>query len=121
MANTSTLTIEVLGSGCAKCKKLHELTKSAVAELGLQTDVSYSTEIEKIIAMGVMSSPVLAVNGKPVLVGSVPDVQEIKKLLAEHTEQSTEEKGCCSDKDECDVRCSPKNQAEGGGCSCGSC
>ncbi len=121
MANAQTLIIEVLGSGCAKCKKLHELTKAAALELGLQTDIVYSTDIEKIVTMGVMSSPVLAVNGKPVLVGSVPDISAIKKLLAEHAEQGTEEKGCCSDKDACDIRCAPKNPVEGGGCSCGSC
>lgn len=115
MAHTVTH-LEVLGSGCAKCKKLHELTKAAAAELGLQAEVSYSTEIEKIIAMGVMSSPVLAVNGKPVLAGNVPDVSAIKKLLVAHTGQIT----CCSDKDACDVRCFSRNQTEGGGCSSGS-
>jgi len=121
MANAAIMSIEVIGSGCAKCKKLHELTKAAAAELGLQTEIVYSTAIEKIVTMGVMSSPVLTVNGKPVLVGSVPDVQIIKKILAEHTEQDTGEKGCCSGKDCCGIGCSPKNQTEGGGCSCGSC
>jgi small redox-active disulfide protein 2 len=121
MANAATLNIEVIGSGCAKCKKLHELTQAAAKELGLQVNVAYSTDIEKIITMGVMSSPVLAVNGKPVLVGSVPDVQTIKKLLAEHTEQKAKRESCCDGKDCCDTKCAPKNQPEGGGCSCGSC
>ncbi|MDD5055369.1 MAG: thioredoxin family protein [Candidatus Peribacteraceae bacterium] len=108
--------IEVLGAGCAKCKKLHELTTLAAKELGLQTEVIYTTDIEKIVAMGVMSSPVLAVNGRPVLVGSVPDLQKIKGLLSENTEQ----KECCSGKDCCDSKCSPKNQSEGCSC-CGDC
>jgi len=100
MANTPITSVEVIGSGCAKCKKLHELTKSAATELGLNTEIIYTTDIEKIVAMGVMSSPVLAVNGKPVLVGSVPDIQTIKNLLSEHAEQKI---------------------GQGGGCTCGSC
>ncbi len=73
--------IQVLGSGCQTCKKLFELTKQAVAELKLNTEVEYITDIQKIIEMGVMSSPVLAVNGKPVLAGSLPDIEKIKKLI----------------------------------------
>lgn len=73
--------IQVLGSGCSTCKKLFELTKQAVAELKLKTEVEYITDIQKIIEMGVMSSPVLAVNGKPVLAGSLPDIEKIKKLI----------------------------------------
>lgn len=115
------MSIEVLGSGCAKCKKLHELTKSAAKELGLSTEVLYTTDIEKIVAMGVMASPVIAVNGKPVLVGSVPDIQTIKKLLSEYREQKDGKEDCCSGESCCGIDCSPKNQSEGGGCSCGSC
>lgn len=121
MANAPITSIEVLGSGCAKCKKLHELTKSAAVELGLKTEIIYTTDIEKIVAMGVMSSPVLAVNGKPVVVGSVPDIQTIKNLLSEHTAQKFEQKECCSGQDCCGIDCSPKNQTDGKGCSCGSC
>ena len=73
--------IQVLGSGCSTCKKLFELTKQAVAELNLKTEVEYITDIQKIIDIGVMSSPVLAVNGKPVLAGSLPDIEKIKKLI----------------------------------------
>lgn len=76
--------IQVLGSGCPTCKKLFELTKKAVEELGLKTEVEYITDIQKIVEMGVMSSPVLAVNGKPVLAGSLPDIEKIKKLIKEN-------------------------------------
>ena len=75
--------IQVLGSGCPTCKKLHELTVEAVKQLNLNEGVEYSTDISKIIEMGVMSSPVLAVNGKPVMVGFLPDVEKIKSLLKE--------------------------------------
>lgn len=73
--------IQVLGSGCPTCKKLYELTQQAVKELNLNEEVEYITDISKIIEMGVMSSPVLAIDNKAVLVGSLPGVEEIKKLL----------------------------------------
>ncbi len=73
--------IQVLGSGCPTCKRLFELTKQAVAQLNLPEDVEYITDVSKIVEMGVMTSPVLAIDGKPVLVGSVPDIEKIKKLI----------------------------------------
>ena len=76
--------IQVLGSGCATCKKLFELTQKAVLELRLNTEVEYITDIQKIVTMGLMKSPVLAVNGKPALVGFTPDITEIKKRILEN-------------------------------------
>jgi small redox-active disulfide protein 2 len=76
-----TMQIQVLGSGCPTCKKLFELTKQAVAELKLKTEVEYITDIQKIVELGVMSSPVLAINGKPILAGFVPDIERIKKII----------------------------------------
>ncbi|MDR3581645.1 MAG: thioredoxin family protein [Candidatus Pacebacteria bacterium] len=76
--------IQVLGSGCATCKKLFELTKKAEEELGLGVEVEYFTDVQKIIDMGLMSSPVLAIDGKPVLVGRVPEVEKIKEIIAEN-------------------------------------
>lgn len=73
--------IQVLGSGCQTCEKLYELTKQAVQELGIEAEVEYVTDISKIVEMGVMTSPVLAINGKPVMTGSVPDVEKIKSLI----------------------------------------
>jgi len=75
--------IQVLGSGCPTCKELYELTLQAVKELNLNEEVEYITDISKIIEMGVMSSPVLAVDGRPVLVGQVPEVEKIKNILKE--------------------------------------
>ena len=75
--------VQVLGSGCPSCKKLFELTKKAVQELGLKIEVEYITDIQKIIEMGVMSTPVLAINGKPVISGSLPDLQKIKDVIEE--------------------------------------
>ena len=76
--------IQVLGTGCPTCRKLFELTKKAVLELGLKIEVEYITDIQKIVAMGVMSSPVLAINTKPVISGSLPDMEKIKKIIQEN-------------------------------------
>jgi small redox-active disulfide protein 2 len=73
--------IQVLGSGCPTCKKLFKLTKQAVDELGLKTEVEYITDIQKIMEMGVMSSPILAIDGKAVLVGQVPNLEKIKEII----------------------------------------
>lgn len=78
--------IQVLGSGCQTCKKLFELTKKAVEELVINDKVEYITGAEgmqKIVELGAMSSPVLAVDGKIAMTGFSPDVSFIKeKILA---------------------------------------
>lgn len=57
------MTIQVLGSGCAKCKILEEHAREAVAELGLEAEVVKVSDIETIVGMGVMSTPALAIDG----------------------------------------------------------
>ncbi len=76
--------IQVLGSGCSTCQRLHELTKRAVKELNIENEVDYVTDVSKIIEMGVMQSPVLAIDGRPVMVGFTPDIEKIKNLIKEN-------------------------------------
>ena len=76
-----TMQIQVLGSGCPTCKKLFELTKQAVEELDLKIEVEYITDIQRIVEMGVMSSPVLAIDGKPAITGFLPDIEKIKDTI----------------------------------------
>lgn len=73
--------IQVLGSGCQTCKRLFELTSQAVEELELKEKVEYITDIQKILDMGLMSSPVLAIDGKAVVVGDVPSLANIKEII----------------------------------------
>ena len=75
------INVQVLGSGCPTCRKLYELTKEVVAEMNLGTEVEYITDVQKIIEMGVMQSPVLAVNGKPVMTGFTPNKEKVKELI----------------------------------------
>lgn len=73
--------IEVLGTGCAKCMSLEGNVKKALAELAAQADVEKVTDIQQIIQRGVMSTPALAIDGKVVLQGKNPTVEQLKKLL----------------------------------------
>jgi small redox-active disulfide protein 2 len=75
--------IQVFGSGCTSCKRLHELTTDAVEELGLEMEVEYIKDVTKLIEMGIMQSPVLTIDGKPVMIGLVPNKEKIKDLIAE--------------------------------------
>lgn len=74
--------IEILGSGCAKCKTLYETTVRAVRELGLDAEVVKVEDIQKIIAYGVLMTPALVVDGQVKSFGKVPGLPEIKDLLA---------------------------------------
>jgi len=76
--------IEVVGSGCATCKKLFEIVQKAVSELKMDVKVEYITDIQKIVAMGLMQSPVLLVNDKPALVGFTSDIEKIKSLISQN-------------------------------------
>ncbi len=73
--------IQVLGTGCAKCKLLAEQTERAVRELGLDAEVEKVTEINEILDFGVMMTPALAIDGEVKVVGKVPAIDELKEML----------------------------------------
>lgn len=73
--------IQVLGTGCPSCHQLFELTKKAVEEMELKTEVEYINDIRKILELGVMSVPVLVVDGKAIISGVVPSIGRIKEAL----------------------------------------
>ncbi len=88
--------IEVLGSGCPTCKQLFEATKKVVGVLKIDTSVEYINDVTKIIEMGVMSSPVLAINGKPVLTGGGHSEADIKNALEKNLPINNQPSSCCS-------------------------
>lgn len=73
--------IQVLGSGCPTCEKLYKNVSRAVMELGMHEAVEYVTDVRKIVQLGLMQSPVLVIDGAPVVVGAVPDVEKLKAIL----------------------------------------
>ena len=74
--------IQILGTGCPKCKKLAETTDTAAKALGIEYDIAKVTDINEIMKFGVMMTPALAVDGQVKVVGKVPSPDEIKKMLA---------------------------------------
>lgn len=74
--------IQILGTGCQKCKTLAENAEVAAKELGLNFELEKVTDINKIIGFGVMMTPALAVDGKVKVAGKVVSPEDIKKLLA---------------------------------------
>lgn len=74
--------IEVLGTGCAKCKTLYENTRKAVEESGKSAEVLKVEHIPTIIKYGVMSTPALVIDGRVVFSGKVASVAEIIGMLA---------------------------------------
>lgn len=73
--------IEILGTGCTKCKALEENTKKAVADAGIFAQVEKVEDIEKIMAYGVMSTPALVINGEVKSTGKLLNSEEIKALF----------------------------------------
>ena len=73
--------ILVIGPGCAKCQALAQLTEQAVKELGVAAEINKMTDLKQIMALGVMMTPALAVNGTIKVTGKVPSVAEIKAIL----------------------------------------
>ena len=74
-------TIQILGTGCAKCKQLAENAEKAAQELGIEYRIEKVTDINQIMSFGVMMTPALAVDGAVKLAGKVSSPAEIKPLL----------------------------------------
>ena len=73
--------IEILGTGCPKCKMLEANAKKALEELGKKAELVKVTEIDKIVGYGVMSTPAIVIDGEVKSYGKVADVEEIKEML----------------------------------------
>jgi small redox-active disulfide protein 2 len=75
-------TIQILGTGCPKCKKLAENAEAAARALGIEYELVKVTEINKIARMGAMMTPGLAIDGQLKSSGKVLSPEEIQGLLS---------------------------------------
>jgi small redox-active disulfide protein 2 len=75
------LTIKVLGSGCANCKRLEGIARQAVSSLGVEAEVIKVTEYPEIMKYGILSTPGLVINDKVVCAGRVPSEAEVTTFL----------------------------------------
>ena len=73
--------IQILGTGCPKCKKMTEAAEQAAKEMGIAYEIEKVTDIQKIMEFGVMMTPDLVIDGKIKVMGRVPSVEEIKGML----------------------------------------
>lgn len=80
--------IKILGSGCAKCHQLLEITKAAVKEMGIDADVEDVQDIKQIISYNVISTPALVINEKVISTGKVLSKKEVSQLIQKASENS---------------------------------
>lgn len=73
--------IEVLGTGCAKCRALHEAVLAAVSEKGIEAEIIKVEDIPSIMKYGVMSTPALVIDGRVVFSGRIASSSELRELL----------------------------------------
>lgn len=76
------LTVKILGTGCANCKKLEAVARQAIAEAGASAEVVKVTDMKDILAYDLMATPGLVVNERLVSSGRIPTVAEIRQWLA---------------------------------------
>ncbi|MCM8612440.1 thioredoxin family protein [Accumulibacter sp.] len=69
--------IKILGSGCAKCNRLEQLTREAVAELGIEATFEHVKEMDKIMAYPIMTTPALVVDEHVKVAGRIPSKAEL--------------------------------------------
>ena len=74
--------LQILGAGCPKCNQLAAATEAAATALGIEFQLEKVTDLKQMMALGVVFTPALVVDGKVVLSGKVPSVEVIKKLMA---------------------------------------
>jgi small redox-active disulfide protein 2 len=79
--------IQILGTGCPKCKKLAEQTEMAANDLGLDYVAEKVTDINEIMKFKVFATPALVIDGQVKVTGRVPSIDEIKKMLTEPSEK----------------------------------
>jgi len=75
-------TFRILGTGCARCRALAQNVESAARQLGLAFQIVWVTDVEQILAYEVYMTPALVVDDRVAVVGLVPDVEELKKILS---------------------------------------
>ncbi|MBI5840742.1 MAG: TM0996/MTH895 family glutaredoxin-like protein [Chloroflexi bacterium] len=76
------LTIKVLGSGCANCKRVEQIARKVIADMGIEAEVIKVTDYNDITAYNILSTPGLVINEKVVSTGRIPTPAEVTTWLA---------------------------------------
>ncbi len=75
--------IQVAGLGCQKCQATEKNVREACAQLQLEADISHVSDMKEIAKLGVLFTPAVIIDGKMVVSGKLPTVEELKKILSE--------------------------------------
>ena len=73
--------VQILGTGCPKCRKVAELAERAVKDLGVEAEIVKVTDINQIMDFGVMMTPALAIDGDVKVAGKVPSLDDVRKWV----------------------------------------
>ncbi|MEA1984119.1 MAG: thioredoxin family protein [Euryarchaeota archaeon] len=73
--------IEILGTGCAKCKKTFEVVEKAVKEAGVEADIVKVEDLDSIMNYGVMLTPGVVVDGDVKIAGKIPSIDDVKEWI----------------------------------------
>jgi small redox-active disulfide protein 2 len=79
--NATVKTIEVLGPGCVRCKETFRVVQHVVESAGLTCSVVKEESIQRMVELGVMATPAIAIDGSVVLSGRIPKAEEVRQLL----------------------------------------
>ena len=82
MENAPHRKIEVLGPGCARCKETYRVVQHVVQETGAPFDVTKNESIERLVELGLLATPGVAIDGRVVMYGRIPKADEIRAILA---------------------------------------
>jgi small redox-active disulfide protein 2 len=82
MENATHGKIEILGPGCARCKETYRIVQDIVAKERLPFDVEKVESIERMVELGLMSTPGVAIDGRVAVSGRIPKADEIRAILA---------------------------------------
>jgi small redox-active disulfide protein 2 len=75
------MNIKILGTGCAKCNQLENVTKEVLKEMGLDIQIDHVKDIQKIMQYPILTTPGLVINEELVLAGRVPSKAEVTKII----------------------------------------
>lgn len=78
---TAVSVIEILGPGCARCYETHRVVKHVVEQAGLDCQVQKSESIDRMVELGVLLTPAIAIDGRIVHQGGIPKSEEVRRLL----------------------------------------
>jgi small redox-active disulfide protein 2 len=82
------ITVKILGSGCANCKRVEQIAQKVIAEMGFQAEIVKVTDYKDIMAYNILSTPGLVINEKLVCAGRIPTPAEVTTWLADAAMQA---------------------------------